>query len=152
MKKKKKAKKKSLKKAKKIKKVKIKKVKKAKKLKKAKKAKKSKKTKRALKKTAVKKVSESEPVLPWRTPLEGEKFLGIIDDYYQHVSVIALYLKEPLRLGERIHIRGFSTDFTQIVSSIQIEHNAVESAEAGAGVGIKVDQKAHKGNYAYKVI
>lgn len=137
-----------------------KKVKKVKKIKKVKKQKKKAKPKKkpAKKKTAKKKVKKSakaaahELVFPWRVALEGERLIGVVDDYYQHVSVIALFLKEPLKLGERIHVRGHTTDFTQIVSSIQIEHDQVESAAAGAGVGIKVDRKSHNGNYVYKVL
>ncbi|MBI4396586.1 MAG: hypothetical protein HY548_05790, partial [Elusimicrobia bacterium] len=47
-----------------------------------------------------------EKVLPWRQPITGETFVGFVDDYLSHVSVITMTLSEPLKVGNRIHIRG----------------------------------------------
>src|SRR5262245_12236077 len=44
--------------------------------------------------------------LPWRVPLEGERRIGVVDDYFSHVGVIAFTLEAPLAVGERIHVRG----------------------------------------------
>lgn len=47
-----------------------------------------------------------------------------------------------LRVGDTIHVLGHTSDFTQTIVSIQIEHEIVESAKAGASVGVKVNARA----------
>lgn len=117
------------------------------------KKKKTVKTKRPAKskKKAAKKTAQLPPELPWREPLKGEKFLGVVEDFFGHIGVVAFTLKAPLNVGDAIHVRGHTSDFTHTVTSMQINHAPVSSAQVGGSVGIKVDQKARKGDYIYKV-
>ncbi len=124
--------------------------------KKAKKKRPAKKKKAAKKKPAKKKAAKRkkkgrrEPVLQWRQPLPGETFLGVIDDYFQQAGVVALTLKSAVALGDRIHVRGHTTDLIQVVDSMQIDHQAVEQASANDGVGIKIGDKCRAGDYVYR--
>jgi putative protease len=77
--------------------------------------------------------------------------IGQISHFYDHINVASLVLTEPLRVGDTIHILGHSTDFRQEVSSIQIEHQAVEEAKPGDDVGIKVIQKVHPHDKVFKL-
>lgn len=132
------------------KKIKIKKTKKKKLKKKAKKSKKLKKSTVQSKKSA--KISQTAVTeLPWRTALPGEIFIGVVDDYYSHVGVVAAVLKNSVQIGDRIHVRGHTTDIIQPVTSMQIEHADVQSAAVGGSVGIKINQKVRKGDYIYKI-
>ena len=81
----------------------------------------------------------------------GEKFLGEVEDYFGKISVIALTVKEAVNVGDTIHVLGHTTDFTQVVQSMQIEHKAVKSAKKKDGVGILVGEKARKGDSVYLV-
>jgi hypothetical protein len=108
--------------------------------------------KRTVKKSPKKKTAPKLPEFPWRVPLKGEKFLGVVEDFFGHVSVLATTLKQPLKVGDVIHVRGHTSDFTEPLASMQIEHVTVESAKAGDGVGIKVGQKSRKGDYIYRVL
>ncbi len=113
----------------------------------------AKKKKTAKKKTAKRKRRKKgpqEPVMPWRHPLPGETFLGVIEDYFQQVGVVALTLKSSVALGDRIHVRGHTTDLIQVVDSMQIEHQAVEQAGANDAVGIKISDKCRAGDYVYR--
>ncbi len=92
-----------------------------------------------------------EPPLPWRQPLAGERYVGTVDDYYSHIGVMTLTLKAALSVGDQIHVRGHTTDIQQGVSSMQVNHAAVDKAGSGAGVGIKVEGKCRRGDYVYKV-
>jgi putative protease len=65
--------------------------------------------------------------------------------------VAAITLTEPLRVGDTIHILGHSTDFKQDVTSLQIEHQAVNEAKPGDDVGMKVIQKVHPHDKIYKL-
>ena len=122
--------------------------KKAGKIKKAKKVRKVKKIKKIKKKKAAQ--VSSVPAMPWRVPLAGESFIGMIEDYFSHVSVCALTLKGTVNVGDTLHVRGHTTDLIQKVYSMQIEHQVVQSGNKGDSIGIKVDQRVRKGDYIYK--
>jgi len=80
-----------------------------------------------------------------------EKEIGKITHYYSHLSVGIIELSDTLQAGESIHIKGHSSDFTQGVDSIQIEHASVSQAKPGDVVGIKVANKVHPHDKVYKV-
>jgi hypothetical protein len=77
--------------------------------------------------------------------------LGRVDDYFSKVGVIALRLNKPLAVGDKIRVKGHTTDFTQPVKSIQIDHEAVDRGRRGAAVGIKVKKKCRRGDHLFKV-
>ncbi len=81
----------------------------------------------------------------------GERFIGKVKDYFKKVGVIALELEGPLKVGETIQIKGHTTDITQKVESMQIEHEPVEEAGPGTYVGIKVPERARPGDSVYIV-
>jgi putative protease len=80
-----------------------------------------------------------------------EQEIGKISHYYNHLSVGIIDLSAPLAVGDTIHIKGAHDDFTQTVDSIQLEHESVESAEAGMSAGVKVAQKVHENDKVFKV-
>lgn len=81
-----------------------------------------------------------------------EKEIGKITHYYGHLSVGIIQLTDTLKIGESIHIKGYSSDFTQSIDSMQIEHANVSEAKLGDMVGIKVTAKVHPGDKVFKVI
>ncbi|MBN1823560.1 MAG: hypothetical protein JW803_04510 [Endomicrobiales bacterium] len=81
-----------------------------------------------------------------------EKKLGGVEDYFAHVGVVALKLKGDIKVGETIRVRGHTTDFTQTVVSMQIDHVPVQEAKKGQDVGIKVIDRARKTDTVYKVL
>jgi len=81
-----------------------------------------------------------------------EKEIGAITHYYGHLSVGIIGLSDGLKVGDNIHIKGHSSDFTQTVDSMQIEHQNVNEAKAGDMIGIKVAGKVHEHDKVYKVI
>jgi len=81
-----------------------------------------------------------------------EKEIGKITHYFGHLGVGIIELQDSLKIGESIHVKGHSEDFTQQVDSIQIEHADVPEAKAGDVIGIKVAQKVHPHDKVFKVI
>lgn len=65
--------------------------------------------------------------------------IGQVTHYFGHLSVAAISLAAPLAVGERIHIRGHTTDLVQVVGSMEIEHAEVDRAGPGDDVALKVD-------------
>jgi putative protease len=80
-----------------------------------------------------------------------EKEIGKVTHYYGHIGVGLVELTDSLKVGDSIHIKGHSADFTQNVDSIQIEHAGVTEAKSGDVVGLKVLQKVHPEDKVFKV-
>jgi translation elongation factor EF-1alpha len=81
-----------------------------------------------------------------------EKHIGQVTHYYGRISVAVLELSGGLKVGDVVHIRGHTTDFTQEVKSMEIEHQKVQSVGPGADVALKVIEQARQGDAVYKVV
>jgi hypothetical protein len=86
-------------------------------------------------------------------PTAAEQRIGVVTHYYSHLSVVALKL-EPgttLRVGDVIHIRGHTSDFTQKVESLEVNHAPVTEVEPDDDFGLKVVEHAREHDTVYKV-
>jgi len=82
-----------------------------------------------------------------------EQLIGVVTHYFTHIQVAAIDLTEgDLAVGDTIHIKGATSDFTQKVTSMQIEHKDVEKAPKGSKIGIKVTEHAREKDNVYKVL
>lgn len=81
-----------------------------------------------------------------------EKDIGTITHYFGGISVGIIKLKSTLQVGDKVHIKGAHDDFTQVIKSIQIEHDSVDKAGKGKLIGVKVTQKVHPNDKVCKVI
>ena len=70
-----------------------------------------------------------------------EKEIGKVSSYFSHVGVAAIKLSGKLEVGDKIHVKGNTTDFENVVDSIQIEKESVQKAKKGDHIGIKVPEK-----------
>lgn len=80
-----------------------------------------------------------------------EKEVGKVSHYYGHLEVGIVELKSEISKGEKIHIKGHSTDIEQEVESMQVEHKDVDKAKKGDVIGLKVKDKVREGDIVYKV-
>jgi putative protease len=85
-----------------------------------------------------------------KAAIEGKE-VGKIAHYYGHLSVGIIELSGELKAGDRIYIKGHTSDFKQGVASMQINHENVPGGKSGDLVGIKVSQKVHPGDKVYKI-
>jgi putative protease len=76
--------------------------------------------------------------------------VGRITHFFSKISVAVVELTAPLAVGDRIAVKGPTTDFEQVVESMQIEHKNVQRAEAGQSIGLKVDQRVREKDIVYK--
>jgi putative protease len=65
--------------------------------------------------------------------------------------VAVLSIREELKIGDMIHILGHTTDFTQKVTSLQIEHKNVNSVKPGDDFAIKVIEPVREHDVVYRV-
>ncbi len=86
--------------------------------------------------------------------MEGRELIeiGTVSHFFTKISVAVIELKAPLTVGDRILIRGSTTDLEQVVDSMQIEHKNVQKAEAGQSIGLKVKERVRANDTVYKVI
>ncbi|OGR90449.1 MAG: hypothetical protein A2992_01805 [Elusimicrobia bacterium RIFCSPLOWO2_01_FULL_59_12] len=82
-------------------------------------------------------------------PPLNSTLLGRVEDYYAHISVIALTLQKPVRVGDRLQVLGHTTNLEQAVDSMQINHQAVTEAGPKDAVGIKVNGRVRRGDYVF---
>ena len=80
-----------------------------------------------------------------------EKEVGKVSSYFSHVEVAAIKLSAPLKVGDKIHIKGNTTDFEKVVDSIQIEKKDVKKAKKGDHIGIKVSEKVRPNDTLFLV-
>ncbi len=60
--------------------------------------------------------------------------VGRVSDYFARIGVAGIDLTGTLRVGDRIHIKGHTTDLEQVVESLQIERENVQEAGPGARI------------------
>ena len=76
--------------------------------------------------------------------------VGRVTHFFSKISVAVIELTAPLAVVDHIAIKGPTTDFEQVVESMQIEHQNVQRAEAGQSIGLKVAQRVRERDMVYK--
>ena len=80
-----------------------------------------------------------------------EEEIGKIMDFFARPVVAGIDLTGTLKVGDRIHIKGHTTDMEMAVTSMQIKNVNVNEAKAGDAIGIKVSDRVRRGDIVYKV-
>jgi GTPase len=82
----------------------------------------------------------------------GEQLVGTVTHYFgkPHVAIVDVTAGQ-LHVGDTIRIAGNSSDFTQQIRSMELEHAAVDSAKVGDSVGIEVSERAREHDEVYLV-
>lgn len=84
--------------------------------------------------------------------MSEEKPIGEVTHYYGHLEVAIVKFNRKVKVGETVHFKGHTTDFTETINQIQYDHKDVEEAKAGQEVGIKVSEKVRQGDEVYEVV
>ena len=77
--------------------------------------------------------------------------IGKVSDFFARPVVAGIELTATLQQGDKIHIKGYTTDMELIVDSIQIDNEDVNQAKAGDAIGVKVSERVRRGDIVYKV-
>ena len=78
--------------------------------------------------------------------------VGTVSHFFTKISVAVIELKASISVGDRILIKGPTTNLEQTVESMEIEHEKVTRAEAGQSIGLKVDDRVRETDTVYKMI
>ncbi len=79
--------------------------------------------------------------------------VGEVFHYFGKIGVAAIRLTDgALTVGDTIQIQGPSTNLTQVVETMQVEHGSVMRADQGQEVGVKVKDRAREHDLVYRVL
>ncbi|MEX0920344.1 MAG: translation elongation factor-like protein [Candidatus Pacearchaeota archaeon] len=82
---------------------------------------------------------------------EEAKKIGTVSGYFSHVGVAAIKLSNNLKVGDKIHIKGHTTDFETQIKDMQINRKDVKEAKKGDHIGIKVPDKVRPNDDVFLV-
>jgi translation elongation factor EF-1alpha len=82
--------------------------------------------------------------------MEELREVGKVSHFFTKINVAVIELKDTLSVGDKIFIKGPTTDIEQTVDSMEIEHEKVKQATAGHSVGMKVKGRVRENDIVYK--
>ena len=78
--------------------------------------------------------------------------IGHVTHYFPHVNAAVVKIeKGTLQLGVQLHFKGHTTDFREVLQSMQLDHAPIQTASRGTEVGIGVSQRVREGDSVFKV-
>jgi len=82
----------------------------------------------------------------------GEKLheVGKVAHFFGHINVAIIDVSDTLSVGDKIAIKGPTTDIEQIVDSMEIVHQKIKQVTAGHSIGMKVKGHVKENDTVYK--
>jgi putative protease len=80
-----------------------------------------------------------------------EKEVGTVSDFFARPVVAGVTMTGTLKVGDKIHIKGHTTDIEMVIASMQIDNKDVTEVKEGDSAGIKVSDRVRAGDIVYKV-
>jgi translation elongation factor EF-1alpha len=77
--------------------------------------------------------------------------IGYVSDFFARPVVAGITLTGALKVGDKIHIKGHTTDLEMTVDSMQINNANVTDGKPGDAIGVKVSDRVRAGDKVYKV-
>lgn len=81
-----------------------------------------------------------------------EEEVGVVTHFFGHIPAAAIKVSKTIKVGDKLHIKGHTTDLEVVVTAMQVEHKDVTEAKKGANIGIKVDGKCREHDKVFKVV
>lgn len=78
--------------------------------------------------------------------------VGEVTHYFTKIGVAVVDISAPIKVGDRIAVKGMTTNFEQTVDSMQIEGENIEEAKRGDDIGMKVADRVRKGDVVYRLV
>jgi len=81
-----------------------------------------------------------------------EVAIGSVSDFFARAVVAGVELTGVLKVGDRVHITGHTTDLDFVVDSMQVNNQNVQEGKPGDSVGIKVPDRVRRGDQVCRVV
>jgi hypothetical protein len=83
----------------------------------------------------------------------AEVEIGKVSHYFSKAGVAAIQItQDVLRVGDTIHVKGHTSDFSQKIDSMQVDNQPVPEAAAGQLIGLRVKDHAREHDLVYRVV
>ncbi|MFA6321754.1 MAG: hypothetical protein WCY36_07885 [Candidatus Omnitrophota bacterium] len=108
--------------------------------------------KRTVKKSVKRTVKKSAKVKKSRLPVESMVKIGEVTHYFPHVKAAALLvLKDSIKVGDEIYLKGHTTDFKEKIKSMQLDCTPIQEGKKGQEIGLLVKKRVRIGDSVYKL-
>ncbi len=82
----------------------------------------------------------------------SEQLVGTVTHFFKGPGVAVVKLTEGhVALGDQLHFVGHTTDFTETVNSMEVEHKKVDEADAGDEIAIQVIDRTRQHDQVYRI-
>ena len=89
---------------------------------------------------------------PLRTPEATLEKIGEVTHYFPKVRAAAVMIKkDSLKVGDKIYIKGHTTNFKEKVMSIQLDRAPIQEGRKGQEIGLLVKSRVRIGDSVYRV-
>ena len=78
--------------------------------------------------------------------------VGKITHYFDKIGVAVVELVGDLAVGDTIKVSGHGREFSQVIASMQIEHENIQTAKKGQTIGLQIEQEAKENDEVYKMV
>jgi putative protease len=83
----------------------------------------------------------------------AEKKIGEVMKFFAKPSVAAVKIVEgEVSVGDSIKFYGHTTEFTDLIESMEVDNKSVQKAVAGDFIGVKVSDRVRPGDEVFKVV
>lgn len=84
--------------------------------------------------------------------VEEEQQVGIVAKFFAKPSVAAVKVTDgSIQKGDVLRFSGHTTEFTQEVTSMEVNNQSIEEAKVGDFIGLKVTERVRENDKVYKV-
>jgi len=80
-----------------------------------------------------------------------DESIAVVTHYYGHIGVAVLDVTGELHLGDFVLIHGHTTEFSQEVGSLELNHHKIQFAGPGMEAALKVVKPVRRGDRVYKI-
>jgi putative protease len=81
----------------------------------------------------------------------AEDIIGTVEDFFARPVVAGIKLSGTLKVGDKIRIKGHTTDLELEIGSMQIDNQNVTEAKSGDLIGVKLTDRCRAGDTVYKI-
>ena len=82
-----------------------------------------------------------------------EEQVGVVVKFFSKPSVAAIEVSGGgLKKGDTLKYRGHTTDFMDVVSSMELDNKPIEEAKVGDLIGIRVKDRVREGDKVYRIV
>ena len=79
----------------------------------------------------------------------AEKEIGKVSEFFVRPMVAGIKLSADVKLGERLHFKGHTTDFAITLASMQIDNKDINEAKSGQVIGVRVPDWVRPGDTVF---